>query len=57
MAVFHDEVEIEEFQHDEDSEMYFCPCLYGDDFSITKSSFMCGETVTDPSTNKELVNC
>lgn len=45
MAVFHDEVEIEEFQHDEDSEMYFCPCLCGDDFSITSKDLENGEDV------------
>lgn len=36
MAVFHDEVEIEDFQYDEDSETYFYPCPCGDNFSITK---------------------
>ncbi|CAH7083132.1 Dph3 [Phodopus roborovskii] len=68
MAVFHDEVEIEDFQYDEDSETYFYPCPCGDNFSITKEDlengedvatyqFMCGETVPAPSTNKELVKC
>lgn len=38
MAVFHDEVEIEDFQYDEDSETYFYPCPCGDNFSITKVS-------------------
>ncbi|XP_023972632.1 diphthamide biosynthesis protein 3-like, partial [Physeter macrocephalus] len=32
--VFHVEVEIEDFQHDEDSEIYFYPHLCGDDISI-----------------------
>lgn len=36
MAVFHDEVEIEDFQYDEDTETYFYPCPCGDNFSITK---------------------
>lgn len=36
MAVFHDEVEIEDFQYDEDSETYFYPCPCGDNFAITK---------------------
>lgn len=36
MAVFHDEVEIEDFQYDEDSETYFYPCPCGDNFCITK---------------------
>ncbi|KAG5216399.1 hypothetical protein JEQ12_001975 [Ovis aries] len=38
MAVFHDEVEIEDFQYDEDSETYFYPCPCGDNFCITKKS-------------------
>lgn len=36
MAVFHDEVEIEDFQYDEESEAYFYPCPCGDNFCITK---------------------
>lgn len=36
MAVFHDEVEIEDFQYDEDLETYFYPCPCGDNFCITK---------------------
>ncbi|XP_059130050.1 diphthamide biosynthesis protein 3-like isoform X2 [Peromyscus eremicus] len=56
MAVFHDEVEIEDFQYDEDLETYFYPCPCGDNFSITKDQFMCGEAVPAPSGNKELVN-
>uniref|UniRef100_A0A2I3S7K3 DPH-type MB domain-containing protein n=2 Tax=Pan TaxID=9596 RepID=A0A2I3S7K3_PANTR len=45
MAVFHDEVEIEDFQYDEDSETYFCPCPCGDNFSITKEELENGEGV------------
>lgn len=36
MAVFHDEVEIEDFEYDEESETYFYPCPCGDQFEITK---------------------
>ena len=36
MAVFHDEVEIEDFEYDEESETYFYPCPCGDQFQITK---------------------
>ncbi|XP_004773593.1 diphthamide biosynthesis protein 3 [Mustela nigripes] len=82
MSVFHDEVEIEDFQYDEDSEAYFYPCPCGDNFCITKEDlengedvatcpscslivkviydkdqFMRGETVSPPSTHKELVKC
>nr|XP_036852190.1 DPH3 homolog [Manis javanica] len=41
MAVFHDEVEIEDFQYDEDSETYFYPCPCGDNFCITKVTTEC----------------
>lgn len=36
MSVFHDEVEIEDFEYDEDTETYFFPCPCGDKFAITK---------------------
>ncbi|XP_037662577.1 DPH3 homolog [Choloepus didactylus] len=55
MVVFPDEVEVEDFQHDEDSETYFYPCPCGDTFTITKDQLMYGETIPAPSTNKELV--
>ncbi|XP_075813048.1 diphthamide biosynthesis protein 3-like [Microtus pennsylvanicus] len=45
MAVFHDEVEIEDFQYGKDSETYFYPCPCGD-FSITKEELESGEDVT-----------
>lgn len=36
MTVFHDEVEIEDFEYDEDDEMYYYPCPCGDRFQISK---------------------
>ncbi|XP_004692351.2 PREDICTED: DPH3 homolog [Condylura cristata] len=45
MAVFHDEVEIEDFQYDEDAEAYFYPCPCGDNFCITKEDLENGEDV------------
>ncbi|XP_036157128.1 DPH3 homolog [Myotis myotis] len=45
MAVFHDEVEIEDFQYDEDLETYFYPCPCGDNFYITKEDLENGENV------------
>jgi len=36
MSVFHDEVEIEDFEFDEDSDTYYFPCPCGDKFAITK---------------------
>ncbi|XP_035684273.1 DPH3 homolog [Branchiostoma floridae] len=45
MAVFHDEVEIEDFEYDEDEEKYYYPCPCGDRFEITKEDLMNGEDV------------
>jgi len=45
MAVFHDEVEIEDFEYDEDEETYYYPCPCGDRFAITKEELECGEEV------------
>ena len=36
MSVYHDEVEIEDFEYDSDSETYYYPCPCGDRFEITK---------------------
>jgi diphthamide biosynthesis protein 3 len=36
MTAYHDEVEIEDFEYDEDSETYYYPCPCGDRFQITK---------------------
>ena len=36
MSVFHDEVEIEDFEYDEETETYYYPCPCGDQFEITK---------------------
>ena len=42
MSVFHDEVEIEDFEYDEDSDTYYYPCPCGDQFQITRVSLKCG---------------
>ncbi|NWI70421.1 DPH3 protein, partial [Todus mexicanus] len=36
MSVFHDEVEIEDFEYDEETETYSYPCPCGDRFVITR---------------------
>lgn len=36
MSVFHDEIEIEDMEYDEDNETYYYPCPCGDRFEITK---------------------
>lgn len=36
MSVFHDEVEIEDFEYDSETETYYYPCPCGDQFEITK---------------------
>ncbi|XP_077024096.1 diphthamide biosynthesis protein 3-like [Tamandua tetradactyla] len=45
MAMFHDEVEIKDFQYEENVEIYLYPCLYRDNFSITKEWLENGEDV------------
>lgn len=45
MAVFHDEVEIEDFEYDEDEETYYYPCPCGDRFQITKEELQAGEEI------------
>ena len=45
MSVFHDEVEIEDFEYDEEEETYYYPCPCGDRFAITKEELEAGEEV------------
>ncbi|XP_028992118.1 DPH3 homolog [Betta splendens] len=45
MSVFHDEVEIEDFEYDEETETYYFPCPCGDRFAITKDDLENGEEV------------
>ena len=45
MAVYHDEVEIEDFEYDEEEETYYFPCPCGDRFAITREELECGEEV------------
>ncbi|XP_014793260.1 PREDICTED: DPH3 homolog isoform X2 [Calidris pugnax] len=45
MAVFHDEVEIEDFEYDEETETYSYPCPCGDRFLITREDLENGEDV------------
>ncbi|KAM9835841.1 diphthamide biosynthesis protein 3 [Aulostomus maculatus] len=45
MSVFHDEVEIEDFEYDEDEETFYFPCPCGDRFAITKEELESGEEV------------
>ncbi|GAB0086154.1 DPH3 homolog [Sergentomyia squamirostris] len=50
MSVFHDEIEIEDFEYDETEEIYHYPCPCGDRFEISKEELMAGEeTATCPS--------
>ena len=36
MSIYHDEVEIEDFEYDDETETYHYPCPCGDKFEITK---------------------
>lgn len=43
MSVYHDEVEIEDFEYDEDEGIYYYPCPCGDQFQISKADLIAGE--------------
>jgi len=43
--VFHDEIELEDFEWDEEAEVYHYPCPCGDRFEITKEELEAGEEV------------
>ncbi|KAG9339423.1 hypothetical protein JZ751_023560, partial [Albula glossodonta] len=45
MSIFHDEVEIEDFEYDEETETYYFPCPCGDKFEITKEDLENGEEI------------
>lgn len=45
MSIYHDEVEIEDFEYDEDTETYYYPCPCGDRFEISKEQLEAGEDV------------
>uniref|UniRef100_T1JJW1 Diphthamide biosynthesis protein 3 n=1 Tax=Strigamia maritima TaxID=126957 RepID=T1JJW1_STRMM len=50
MSVYHDEIEIEDFEYDEETETYYYPCPCGDKFQVTKEELEAGEeTATCPS--------
>ena len=36
MSIYHDEIEIEDMEYDEEDETYYYPCPCGDRFQITK---------------------
>lgn len=47
---YYDEVEIEDFEYDEDEGIYYYPCPCGDQFQISLAELACGEEeVTCPS--------
>ncbi|KAJ8028802.1 DPH3-like [Holothuria leucospilota] len=43
MTTYHDEVEIEDFEYDDETETYYFPCPCGDRFEITKEDLANGE--------------
>lgn len=45
MSVFHDEIEIEDFEYDEDTETFYFPCPCGDKFAISREDLENGEEV------------
>ncbi|KAA0204020.1 hypothetical protein HAZT_HAZT000850 [Hyalella azteca] len=44
-VIYHDEIEIEDFDFDEVTETYHYPCPCGDRFEITKEELSMGEEV------------
>lgn len=40
MSVYHDEIEIEDMEYNEEEELYTYPCPCGDEFIITKVILM-----------------
>lgn len=44
MTIYHDEVEIEDFEYDPEEEQYTYPCPCGDVFTISKADLLAGET-------------
>ncbi|XP_026463694.1 DPH3 homolog [Ctenocephalides felis] len=50
MPVYHDEIEIEDFEFDEEDNTYYYPCPCGDSFQVTKEELQSGvEIATCPS--------
>lgn len=45
MSVYHDEIEIEDFDYDPETDSYYYPCPCGDRFQITKEELSAGEEV------------
>lgn len=45
MSVYHDEIEIEDFEYDEETDIYHYPCPCGDRFEISKDDLFAGEEV------------
>ena len=36
MSIYHDEIEIEDMEYDDETELYYYPCPCGDKFQISK---------------------
>jgi len=45
MAAYYDEIEIEDFEYNEEKELYTYPCPCGDKFQITTEQLLDGEEV------------
>jgi len=46
MSVYHDEIEIEDFEYDDEEDIYYYPCPCGDRFQITKVLQQSGSAVS-----------
>ncbi|RWS28061.1 CSL zinc finger containing protein-like protein [Leptotrombidium deliense] len=44
-GVFHDEIEIEDFEYDDENETFTYPCPCGDLFTVSKEELLNGEEI------------
>ncbi|KAI8902274.1 diphthamide biosynthesis protein Dph3 [Globomyces pollinis-pini] len=45
MTSFYDEIELEDFEYNEDEEIYYFPCPCGDKFQISREDLVNGDEV------------
>ncbi|XP_018897780.1 diphthamide biosynthesis protein 3 [Bemisia tabaci] len=47
MSIYHDEVEIEDFEYDEENDTYYYPCPCGDRFEISGTELKAGKDAAE----------
>ena len=56
MSIYHDEIEIEDMEYDEEAETYFYPCPCGDRFQITLVNIPLAQHIVVPKFPLNTVN-